>query len=128
MKTKEEFYTTYREAADWCNNSYILCNNITMVDSSVYDNARFNFCDEDDNPVEIFQWYLTDAGESDVEFLEKHFGLLFTYSDKLDCFVLCVDHLGTRWDSVPCELLTYSKENWDNYNCPHCKSYDELTK
>lgn len=35
-----------------------------------------------------------------LEYLEKTFGLLFTYSDLLDKYILCVDHFGTSWDYV----------------------------
>lgn len=122
------FYTTYSQAVYGLHNDFVLCNNIVNIDESIWDNMRFNYYDEDDNPIEIYQWYITDASQSDVEYLEKHFGLLFTYSDKLDCYILCVDHCGTSWNHVACEVLTYSKENWDNYKCPHVKSYDELTK
>lgn len=96
--------TTYRIATHWLNNSYVLANNITQ-DTSVFDNFRFEFYDENEKPVEIYQWYITDANESDVEWLEDTFGLLFTYSELLDCFVLCVDHCGTGWDYVPCDII-----------------------
>lgn len=96
--------TTYRIATHWLGNSYVLANNITQ-DTSVFDNFRFEFYDEDEKPVEIYQWYITDATESDVEWLEDTFGLLFTYSELLDCFVLCVDHCGTGWDYVPCDIV-----------------------
>lgn len=96
--------TTYRIATHWLGNSYVLANNITQ-DTSVFDNFRFEFYDEDGEPMEIYQWFITDANESDVEWLEKTFGLLFTYSELLDCFVLCVPHFGTGWDYVPCDIL-----------------------
>lgn len=49
---------------------------------------------------EIFQWLITDCSESDVKYLRETFGLLFTYSDLLDCYILCVTHYGTGWDYV----------------------------
>ena len=52
---------------------------------------------------EIFQWFLTDCSQNDVEYLEEHFGLLFTFSDVLDLYVLCVDHFGTSWKYVHCD-------------------------
>lgn len=96
------FRTNYATAVDWLNTQLVLCNNIGEVDQSVFDNLRFSIWgeDEDEPETEIFQWFLTDASESDVEWLEEHFGLLFTYSDLLDLYVLCVDHLGTGWDYV----------------------------
>ena len=98
-------YTTYRIATKWLNNNYILANNIAEIDESIWDNCRFDYEDENGNPRDIFQYFITDASESDVEWLEKNFPeLLFTYSDKLDCFILCVDHCGTGWDYVSCEI------------------------
>lgn len=91
--------TTYDIAVHYCNNSLVLCNNIAEVDPSVYDNARFEWKDD----TEIFQWFITDCSARDVKFLVKSFGLLFTYSDKLDVYVLCVDHWGTSWDYVECD-------------------------
>lgn len=117
------FYTTYKEAVNWLHNDFVLCNNISEVDESIYDNMRFSDYDEEnDSYIEIYQWFITDCNESDVEYLEKHFGLLFTYSDKLDCYILCVDHFGTSWDYVACEVLTHGEEL-----SPCIKSYEELT-
>ena len=101
--------TNYKDAVDWLKNDYILCNNITSVDESIWDNMRFSLYEEDEDgeetgdATEIFQYYLTSASEFDVKYLEDRFGLLFTYSDKLDCYVLCVSHFGTSWDYVYCE-------------------------
>lgn len=101
-----KYGTNYRVATKWCNNSYIMCNNIPEVDNTIYDNLRFEL----DDTIEIYQWFITDASESDVEYLEEHFGLLFTYSELLDCFILCVDHYGTSWDYVYCETTNeYAK-------------------
>ena len=95
------FSTTYRTAVDWLDMNRVLCNNIQKVDPSVFDNIRFDYYNEDeDEYMEIYQWYLTSLSLWDVEFLEKHFGLHFTYSDLLDVFVLCVPHWGTPWDGV----------------------------
>ena len=125
MVTKETFYTTYRTAVHWLHNDFVLCNNIADVDTSVLDNMRFDYYDEEnDSYTEIFQYYITDASSDDVKYLEKHFGLLFSYSDMLECYILCVDHWGTSWDYVHCPVLTYGDEN-EYY--PHCKSYKELT-
>ncbi len=110
----KKYMTNYEVAVHWLHSSLILCNEITEVDESVLYNQRFSSfaneegedCDEENEGAyerDIFQWYLTDCSQSDVEFLEEHFGLLFSYSDKLDLFVLCVDHYGTRWSYVECD-------------------------
>lgn len=57
-------------------------------------------CDYGDDQVEIYQWYITDCSKWDMEYLRDTFGLLFTYSDMLDCYILCVTHFGTGWDYV----------------------------
>lgn len=114
----QTYRTNYGVAVNWLNNNFILCNEIQNLDQSIFDNARFGFfyyTDKDgnqyesesdyegeeelnENSREIFQYYLTDCRESDVEFLEETFpGLLFTYSDLLGLYVLCVDHYGTNW-------------------------------
>lgn len=95
--------TNYKTAVNWLHNSFVLCNNIKDIDDSIYDNIRYPSENEDGEWVEIYQWFITDASREDVEWLEESFGLLFTYSDMLDCFVLCVPHWGTSWDYVPCE-------------------------
>ena len=123
MKT-QTYRTNYGVAVNWLNSNFILCNEIQNLDQSIFDNARFGFfyyTDEDgnqyesesdyegeeelnENSREIFQYYLTDCSESDVEFLEETFpGLLFTYSDLLGLYVLCVDHYGTNWYYVGTE-------------------------
>lgn len=102
---EKKYGTNYRVATQWCNNSYVLCNNIAKIDPSVIDNARFSFWyDEAETEYrEIFQWFISDASDDDVNYLEETFGLLFTYSELLDCYVLCVDHYGTSWDYVYCD-------------------------
>ena len=98
--------TSYAKAVKYCNNSFVLCNNIAEIDPTVYENMQFESYNEETRQyTEIFQWYITDASEGDIEFLEESFGLLFTYSNALDCYVLCVDHWGTSWDYVPCSVL-----------------------
>ena len=116
------FTTSYAEAVHWLHNSYVLCNNITQIDDSIWDNMEFDYYDvETDSYIDIYQWYVTDCSEWDVEYLKKHFELKFTYSDKLDCYVLCVDHFGTGWGYVSNIVNCYD----DNY--PRCKTYKELT-
>lgn len=101
MATNLNLSTNYKTASHWLNGSLILCNEI-QNESDFWENCRFNLFDEEDNQVDIYQTYLTNYSLDDVEFLEEHFGLLFSYSDKLDLFVLCVDHYGTCWDYVHC--------------------------
>ena len=99
--------TTYYNAVHWYHNDFVMCNNVPSIDPNVWDNMRSSLTWEDDDgceyETEIYQWFITNASEGDVRFLEKSFGLLFTYSDVLDCFILCVDHCGTDWHGVGCD-------------------------
>lgn len=99
-----KYETNYYVATHWLHNNMVLCNEIPAVDENIWDNLRFAIMEDDDGTItEIYQWFLTDCSEDDVQWLEQHFGLLFAYSEKLDLFVLCVDHYGTAWDYVYCE-------------------------
>lgn len=91
-----KYMTTYRTAVEWLNTNLVLCNRLPEIDSTIWENMRQGF----DEETEIFQWYITDASDTDVDWLEEHFGLLFTYSELLECWILCVDHYGTSWDYV----------------------------
>lgn len=97
---ERKYATNYRVATEWCNNSYVICNGLSEIDPSIYDNIRFPLEDEDGDMIDIYQWFISDCSKSDVEYLEETFGLHFTYSDLLDCYVLCVTHWGTAWDYV----------------------------
>lgn len=121
---KELFTTTYNVAVHWLHNSLIMQNDICEIDNQVYDYMRFNTYNEDNETyTEIFQWFITDCSEDDVEYLERYFGLLFSYSPLLDKYILCVDHFGTSWDYVSCPV--YGDKTNNDY--PHCKTYKELT-
>ena len=106
--------TTYAIATHFLDGGLILCNNIGEIDPTIYENFRFSFEDEESGEItEIYQWFLTSWSGGDVKYLEDTFGLLFTYSDMLDCFVLCVDHWGTMWNCVPCDVL---RDDWAKSN------------
>lgn len=66
----------------------------------VPENEDYEEEEEEEDEPQIYQWYITSANKDTVEYLSKRFGLWFTYSDLLDCYVLCVTHWGTGWDYV----------------------------
>lgn len=81
---KQEIFISYLDAINYISHNRILCNNIPQIDESIWENVRFHLWDEDENAIEIFQYFITDFNLGDVEFLEKRFpSLKFTYSDKL---------------------------------------------
>ena len=126
---KQEIFISYLDAINYIPHNRILCNNIAEIDSSIWENARFSVYDEEeDYYTEIFQYFITDFNLNDIEYLEKKFpSLKFSYSDKLDAFILCVDHFGTMWAGVPCEVcdeelksdIIASPERWEYVNTCH---------
>lgn len=98
--------TDYYTAVHWLGSAFILCNNIWEVDYSVSENIEYpeSWEDEDRERCEIFQWFLTDMSEEDKDYMQEHFpDLIFSYSDKLDLWILCVNHFGTMWKGVSTE-------------------------
>lgn len=98
--------TDYYTAVHWLRSAFILCNEIVENDESVIENIEYpewtNGDEEEVDRIEIFQWFLTDMDEGDKEWMQKNFpDLIFSYSDKLDLWILCVDHFGTMWNGVP---------------------------
>lgn len=113
----ERIYTSYKTAVNWLNGNLILCDGIPQIDDSIWDEIRFDLDDEEGNCIDIYQFFLSSYSKSDVEWLEKTFGLLFTYSNLLGLYVLCVDHFGTSWEDVPVEVTNpeWIRVNADKY-------------
>lgn len=131
---KEQGHASYKTIVDYFIGDIVLCNNIVEIDSSVYDNLTieekyYNENDEeiteeeyynDDNAYcdnstpEIYQWYICNLSDYDKKQCEKA-GLILSYSDMLDCDILCVDHFGTSWDYVLTSVKLFD-------------DYDALTK
>ena len=129
---KEQGKASYRTIVNYFIGDIVLCNNIIEVDPTVYKNLNiepkyYNENDEeitedeyyildvaycDDSIPEIYQYYLCNVSDFDKEKAQAY-GLILSYSDKLDCDVLCVDHFGTSWDYV----LT---------DCPLFETWEEL--
>lgn len=95
--------TDYYTAVHWLKSAFILCNEIVENDESVIENIEYpELTEEERNRIEIFQWFLTNMSEEDKEWMQKNFpDLIFSYSDKLVLWILCVDHFGTMWKGVP---------------------------
>lgn len=91
---------SYKRLVDrFCNNR-VLCNNINGLDDSIWDNVIMGNVDDD-----IFQYYLVDMSEWDLEYAKEFEGeLILSYSNMLDLYILMVDHWGTSWDYVMTEI------------------------
>lgn len=91
---------SYKDASKYLHNSLILCNNIVDVDDAIFENCELCNAEQD-----YYQYFLTDCSQDDAEKLNKWFGLNFLHSEKLDLYILAVDHCGTSWDYVPCPVF-----------------------
>lgn len=136
---KEQGYASYRTIIERFIGDIVLCNNIIEIDESVYENMTIQSEEkyynengeeiteeeyyEDDNAYadtytpEIYQYYLCNISEWEKEQLLKA-GVILSYSDLLDCDVLCVDHYGTSWDYVLTDVKLF-----DTYE--DLKAYEE---
>lgn len=111
-ENKEIHY--YSEIAEKLNNNLVLCNNIAEVDGCIYNNMVYGEYwvedfkkQEEGEDVEypnIYQYFLLDCQEYQIENLQHHYPeLIYSYSEVLDLFVLCVPHCGTSWNYVETE-------------------------
>jgi hypothetical protein len=107
---KEQKKASYKTIVDYFIGDIVLCNNIIKIDSSVYDNIELSQMYEEDYP-EFYQFYLCNISDFDKEKAEAY-GLILSYSDKLECDVLCVDHFGTSWDLVLTDCPLF--ETWED--------------
>lgn len=73
----------------------VLCNEIINLDESIDFNVNTNF----ESTTEIYQYFLCNLTDFEKETLEEY-GMILSYSEKLQLDVLLVDHLGTSWDYV----------------------------
>lgn len=106
---KEKGFASYKTIVDYYVGDIVLCNNITEVDPSVWDNVELSQMYQEDYP-EFYQYYLCNLTEWDKEEAKKA-GLIFSYSSMLDCDVLCVDHYGTSWDYVLTDVKLF--DDWE---------------
>lgn len=102
MANNSEKVENYFDAVHYLGGDFILLNDIYKIDEDFgCDDVLGNFTDPDGDPLEIYQYFLTNLDYSDVVYLSERFGLLFMYSPLLDYWVLCVPHFGTMWKGVP---------------------------
>lgn len=72
------------------------------------------YADEEQYNYEFYQYFIIDIPNYRLEFLKetKQHTLKIMYSEKLDCYILGVDHFGTGWDYISSdfELIEIKEE------------------
>lgn len=95
----------------------ILCNNIVNIDEFLFDNIVNGelYNEEEDYYKDIYQYFIIDLNQWELEEIQKYYNndLIICYSEKLDNYILCVDHFGTSWDYVLTDI-EYTT-NWEEY-------------
>lgn len=93
--------TTYADAVSSISNM-VLCNEIAKIDDDVFfENVCEATLNEDEGDyLEVYQYYITDCSDSDVDYLRSRYDLRFAWCEKLSVWVLLVTHFGTSWDYV----------------------------
>lgn len=99
---------SYRRLIERVSNNLILCNNIVNIDESLFDNIVLGeiYDEETEEYIEIYQYFIIDIDEYQIEELQelKCNDLIIAYSEKLENYILFVDHLGTSWDYVMTDI------------------------
>lgn len=104
----QTFPSTYEKATSFISNMVQL-NNIEEIDPNFYidnDEILFKYDEEAGycKSIEIYQFFITDCSTELVEHIKELFpSLIFAFSNRLDSWILCVDHYGTLWSGVYCE-------------------------
>ena len=104
---------SYATLCKLCFTDMILCNNITDIDESIYDNLEWQPDEEDEEEdgdwkSSIYQFYLVDTNNYFFEQYKENF--LMSYSDKLELWVLCVSHFGTSWKNISSGVKIVDKD------------------
>ena len=112
---KKKHYIDYYSAVHWLNRSLIMVNDDIFDIDPDFEDPHID--DESGNPREIFQRFITDFTEDEIEWMNSTFPkVYFKFSDKLYKWILCVDHWGTAWDYVwtECNLDWLEDKDFNN--------------
>ena len=93
--------TTYADAVSTIRNM-VLCNDVAKLEDDVFfeNVCEATFSEDDDDYVEVYQYYITDCNDYDVDYLRSRYDLRFAWCEKLGVWVLLVTHFGTMWSGV----------------------------
>ena len=101
---REEGKISYNTLLKYYDMTPILCNNIAEVDEYLFDNIEVGniYDEENDCYIDIYQYFIINLSAWELENIKKYYNdeLIIAYSEKLDNYILLVDHFGTSWDYV----------------------------
>ena len=100
---KRTGYISYKRLIDRISNGIWLFNNAPKLSNYDFEyevNSDYN--KENDEYIDIFQYYLIDINNYMIEKLNKMKceDIIIAWSETLEEYVLMVDHFGTSWDYV----------------------------
>jgi len=113
----------------------VLCNNITKVDESFFEDNLHLFeteceyckgegcenCEDGRNECEPYQYFLANLDDYTKEYL-KSWGVDVGYSEALELSVIPIYDFGTSWDA-----FSYSKEVEDDYELGYNETEERKT-
>lgn len=128
---KENKKISYSTLIKYLFSDMILCNELPKVLSEcneiIEDGLKCGqvYDEEADEYTEIYQYFIVDMnGGFSYDFIKKYCKneIILFYSEKLDLYILGVDHFGTGWDYV----LTDFEYTTDYENSMQGKLYSEV--
>ena len=114
---KEHNRISYRRLIDRISNGIWLFNKaMELSDYEVNYEVNSAYDEETDSYAEIYQQYLIDISDYMIKNLNdiKCKDVIIAYSEKLEEYILLVDHYGTSWDYVLTDIEP--TENFDEAN------------
>lgn len=101
---------SYRKLIEYLFTDVILCNDITKL---FYSNINGEYIEpeieigtdynsDEDYYYDIYQYFIVDFPNFNLDFMKKYCQneIILYYIEKLDLYILGVDHFGTSWDYV----------------------------
>lgn len=130
-KKKYKYQIDYLSAVRWLNRDLIMINDDIFRIDPDFEDPFIESCDG--NPREIFQRFITNFTEDEIEWMNKYFPeVYFAHSEVLDKYILCVDHWGTSWDYcwTECRLEWLQDANlgWVNDKYNSVQNIEKITK
>lgn len=95
---KKSGCVSYRRIIERYIDNLVLCEKIEEIDELVWEYMQ-NIDFDSDEEINIYQYYLCNLTEYEKEIL-LDYGIILSYSNKLELDILCVEHFGTSWDYV----------------------------